>query len=103
MKKKRDWATIAGVAAGTLAYLKYAKVAAEPEEKKPEETPNEYCTREYGNLTWAQYADKLLNLDVEYELAQVDPDKPPFLTTDIYNARRYRLIYCRNQQKRPGF
>ena len=90
MKKKRNWATIAGVAAGTLAYLKYAKVAAEPEEKKPEETPKEYCTREYGNLTWLQYQAKLLNLDIEYERGLMDKA--------VYDAKRYRLLYCRNQQ-----
>jgi len=95
MKKKRDWATIAGVAAGTLAYLKFAKVAAEPEDKKPDETPKEYCIREYGNLTDAQYAIKLLDLDILYELAQEDPDNPPFLDTVIYNARRDELRYCR--------
>jgi len=102
MKKKRDWATIAGVAAGTLAYLKFAKAPGEPD-KKPGETDAEACIRDYGNLTWAQYADKLRDLDAEYELAQVDPDKPPFLDRAIYDSRRFRLIYCRNQQKRPGF
>jgi len=90
MKKKRDWATIAGVAAGTLAYLKFAKVAAEPEEKKPEETPKEYCIREYGNLTWQQYQLKLFNLDVTFAEGRLDKA--------IYDARRYRLVYCRNQQ-----
>jgi len=90
MKKKRNWATIAGVAAGTLAYLKFVKVAAEPEEKKPEETPKEYCIREYGNLTWQQYQLKLFNLDVSFEEGRLDKA--------IYEARRYRLLYCRNQQ-----
>jgi len=90
MKKKRNWATIAGVAAGTLAYLKFAKVAAEPEEKKPEETPKEYCIREYGNLTWQQYQLKLFNLDVTFAEGRLDKA--------IYDARRYRLVYCRNQQ-----
>jgi len=102
MKKKRNWATIAAVAAGTLAYFKFAKVAAEPEEKKPEETGKEACIRWYGNLTWAQYAEKLRLLDVQYELAQEDPDNPPFLDRAIYEGRRSRLIYCRNQQKVPG-
>jgi len=90
MKKKRDWATIAGVAAGTLAYFKFAKVAAQPEDKKPEETPKEYCIREYGNLTWQQYQLKLFNLDVSFEEGRLDKA--------IYDARRYRLVYCRNQQ-----
>jgi hypothetical protein len=90
MKKKRNWATIVGVAAGTLAYLKFAKVAAEPEEKKPEETPKEYCIREYGNLTWQQYQLKLFNLDVTFAEGRLDKA--------IYDARRYRLVYCRNQQ-----
>jgi len=90
MKKKRNWATIAGVAAGTLAYFKFAKVAAQPEEKKPEETPKEYCIREYGNLTWQQYQLKLFNLDVAFEEGRLDKA--------IYDARRYRLVYCRNQQ-----
>jgi hypothetical protein len=88
MKKKRNWATIVGVAAGTLAYLKFAKV--EPEEKKPEETPKEYCIREYGNLTWQQYQLKLFNLDVTFAEGRLDKA--------IYDARRYRLVYCRNQQ-----
>jgi len=90
MKKKRDWATIAGVAAGTLAYFKFAKVAAQPEDKKPEETPKEYCIREYGNLTWQQYQLKLFNLDVTFAEGRMDKA--------IYDARRYRLVYCRNQQ-----
>lgn len=90
MKKKRDWATIAGVAVGTLAYFKFAKVAAQPEDKKPEETPKEYCIREYGNLTWQQYQLKLFNLDVTFAEGRMDKA--------IYDARRYRLLYCRNQQ-----
>jgi hypothetical protein len=95
MKKKRDWATIAGVAAGTLAYLKFAKVAAEPEEKKPEETPKEACVRWYGNLTWQQYQDKILNLDIDFEEGRIDKA--------VYDAKHFRLVYCRNQQKVPGF
>jgi len=90
MKKKRDWATIAGVAAGTLAYFKFAKVAAQPEDKKPTETPKEYCIREYGDLTWQQYQLKLFNLDVTFAEGRMDKA--------IYDARRYRLVYCRNQQ-----
>jgi len=90
MKKKRNWATIAGVAAGTLAYLKFAKVAAEPEDKKPEETGEAACVRWYGNLTWTQYQLKLFNLDVLYAEGRMDKD--------IYESRRYRLLYCRNQQ-----
>jgi len=95
MKKKRDWATIAGVAAGTLAYFKFAKVAAEPEEKKPDETPKEACSRWYGNLTWNQYQTKLLDLDTLFEEGRMD--------VAIYDSRRFRLLYCRNQQKVPGF
>jgi len=89
MKKKRNWATIAGVVAGTLAYLKFAPkvLTAEPEEKGTEETPKEYCIREYGNLTDTQYGLKLLNLDVLYEQGNMDDA--------IYNARRNRLRYCR--------
>jgi len=88
MKKKRDWATIAGVAVGTLAYFKFApKMTAEPEEKPPEDTPKAYCLREYGNLTDSQYAIKLLDLDVLYEKGNMDDA--------IYNARRNRLRYCR--------
>ena len=94
MKKKRNWATIAGVAAGTLAYLKFAKVAAEPEEKKPEETPKEYCIREYGNLTWQQYQEKIQNLEIDFAEGRI--------SEGVYDAKSYRLIYCRNQQRRPG-
>jgi len=90
MKKKRDWKTIAGVVAGTLAYLKFAKVAAEPEDKKPEETPKEACVRWYGNLTWQQYQLKLFHLDVTFAEGGMD--------RAIYDARRSRLLYCRNQQ-----
>jgi len=100
-KKKTSWKTFAGLALAVSAWLNLSGAA--PEEKKPEETPKEYCIREYGNLTWAQYAEKLRLLDVQYELAQVDPDNPPFLDRAIYDARRYGLIYCRNQQKVPGF
>ena len=89
MKKKRDWATIAGVVAGTLAYLKFAPkvLTTEPEEKETEETPKEYCISEYGNLTDSQYAIKLLDLDVLYEQGDMDDA--------IYQARRNRLRYCR--------
>jgi len=90
MKKKRNWATIAGVAAGTLAYLKFAKVAGEPEDKKPEETGQEACIRWYGNLTWTQYQLKLFNLDVAFAEGGID--------RAIYEGRRSRLLYCRNQQ-----
>jgi len=92
MKKKRNWATIAGVAAGTLAYLKFAKVATEPEDKKPEETGKEACIRWYGDLTWIEYQLKLFNLDVLYAEGQMDKA--------IYEARRGRFLYCRNQQSK---
>jgi hypothetical protein len=101
MKKTTSWKTFAGLAlaAGTWLKLSGAKPA-EPEEDKEDETPKdetpkEACIRWYGNLTWHQYQDKLLNLDIEYEKGRMDKA--------IYESRRYRLLYCRNQQKVPGF
>jgi len=95
MKKKRNWASIAGVAAATLAYLKFAKVVAVPEEKKPDETPEEACIRWHGPLRWQQYQDLLLQLDIDFEAGRMD--------RAIYDAKHFRLTYCRNQQKVPGF
>jgi len=99
MKKKTTWKTVVGLAAATVAFLRL--VPAAPDEKKPDETPKEYCIRDYGNLTWYQYQIKLNELDEQYALAQVDPDNPPFLDRAIYDARHYGLTYCRNQQKLP--
>ena len=90
MKKKTSWKTLAGLALAASAWLKLSDAAPEPEKKKPKETPKEYCIREYGNLTWQQYQLKLFNLDVAFEEGRLD--------RAIYDARRWGLVYCRNQQ-----
>ena len=96
MKKTTSWKTFAGLALAAGTWLKLSGAApAEPEDKKEEETPKEACIRWYGNLSWQQYQTKILNLDIEYEEGRMDKA--------IYNARRSRLLYCRNQQKVPGF
>jgi len=96
MKKKTSWKTFAGLAVAAGTWLKLSGAApAEPEEKKKDETPKEACVRWYGNLTWQQYQTKILNLDIEYEEGRMDKA--------IYEGRRSRLLYCRNQQKVPGF
>jgi len=87
-KKKTSWKTFAGLALAVSTWLKLSDAA--PEDKKPEDTPKEYCIREYGNLTWQQYQLKLFNLDVTFQEGRLDKA--------IYDARRYRLLYCRNQQ-----
>jgi hypothetical protein len=86
--KKTSWKTLAGLGLAVATWLKLSDAA--PEEKKPEETPKEYCIQEYGDLTWQQYQLKLFNLDVAFEEGRLD--------RAIYDARRYRLVYCRNQQ-----
>ena len=88
MKKKTTWKTAVGLVAATLAFLKLS--VAVPEDKKKDETPKEACIRWYGNLTWVQYSEKLRLLDVEYEKGRMD--------RAIYEGRRSRLLYCRNQQ-----
>ena len=91
MKKKTSLATLAGLALAVSAWLKLSGAApAEPEEKKKDETPKEACVRWYGDLTWIQYSEKLRLLDVEYEKGRMD--------RAIYEGRRSRLLYCRNQQ-----
>jgi len=85
-----SWKTAAGLIGATWAFLKFSKDAPPPEEKKEDETPKEACIRWYGNLTWIQYSEKLRLLDVEYERGRMD--------RAIYDARRSRLLYCRNQQ-----
>ena len=91
MKKKTTWKTFAGLAVAAGTWLKLSGAApAEPEEKKKDETPKEACIRWYGNLTWIQYSEKLRLLDVEYEKGRMD--------RAIYEGRRSRLLYCRNQQ-----
>jgi len=91
MKKKTSLWTLAGLVAATAAFLKFSGAApVEPEEKKKDETPKEACIRWYGNLTWKQYQLKLFNLDVAFEEGRMD--------RAIYETRRYRLLYCRNQQ-----
>jgi len=91
MKKKTSLWTLAGLAAATAAFLKFSGAApVELEEKKKDETPKEACIRWYGNLTWKQYQLKLFNLDVAFEEGRMD--------RAIYETRRYRLLYCRNQQ-----
>jgi len=91
MKKKTSWKTFAGLALAAGTWLKLSGAApAEPEEKKKDETPKEACIRWYGNLTWIQYSEKLRLLDVAYERGRMD--------RAIYDARRSRLLYCRNQQ-----
>ena len=94
MKKKSSWKTAVGLVAGALAFLKLSVDAPPPEEKKPEETGKEACIRWYGNLTFLEYQTKLFNLDIEYEQGRMDQA--------VYEAKRYRLLYCRNQQKVPG-
>jgi len=94
MKKKTSLWTLAGLAAAAAAFLKFSGDAA-PEDKKQDETPKEACVRWYGSLTWQQYQLKLFNLDVAFEEGRLD--------RAIYDAKRYRLLYCRNQQKVPGF
>jgi len=88
MKKKTSWKTFAGLALAVGTWLRLSGAA--PEEKKPEETPKEYCIREYGTLTWQQYQLKLFNLDVTFAEGRMDKA--------VYEAKRYRLLYCRNQQ-----
>jgi len=88
MKKKTTWKTFAGLAVAAGTWLKLSGAA--PEEKKKDETPKEACIRWYGNLTWVQYSEKLRLLDVEYEKGRMD--------RAIYEGRRSRLLYCRNQQ-----
>jgi hypothetical protein len=96
MKKKTSLWTLAGLAAATAAFLKFSGAApVEPEEKKEDETPKEACIRWYGYLTWQQYQTKLLNLDIDFEEGRI--------SQGVYEAKRYRLLYCRNQQKVPGF
>jgi len=88
MKKKTGVVTLAGLAAATLAFLKFSKDA--PAEKKSDETGKEACIRWYGNLTWVDYQTKLVNLDFEFEKGRMD--------NAVYDAKRGRLLYCRNQQ-----
>jgi len=88
MKKKTTWKTFAGLALAVSAWLKLSEAV--PEDKKEDETPKEACIRWYGNLTWIQYSEKLRLLDVEYEKGRMD--------RAIYEGRRSRLLYCRNQQ-----
>ena len=86
-----SWKTFAGLALAAGTWLKLSGAApVEPEDKKEEETPKEACIRWYGNLTWIQYSEKLRLLDVEYERGRMD--------RAIYEGRRSRLLYCRNQQ-----
>jgi len=87
-KKKTSWKTFAGLAVAISTWLKLSNAA--PEDKKQDETPKEACVRWYGNLTWQQYQLKLFNLDVAFEEGRLD--------RAIYDAKRYRLLYCRNQQ-----
>ena len=95
MKKKTSWKTFAGLALAVGTWLRLSVSDAAPEDKKEEETPKEACVRWYGDLTWIQYSEKLRLLDVEYEKGRMD--------RAIYEGRRSRLLYCRNQQKVPGF
>jgi len=89
MKKKTTWKTAVGLVAATLAFLKLS--VAVPEDKKKDETGKEACVRWYGNLTWVQYQLKLFNLDVAFE-------EGGKIDRAIYEGRRRRLIYCRDQQ-----
>ena len=90
MKKKTSLWTLAGLAAAMAAFLKFSAAPVEPEEKKEGETPKEACIRWYGNLSWIQYSEKLRMLDVEFEQGRMD--------RAVYDAKRSRLLYCRNQQ-----
>ena len=90
MKKKTSWKTFAGLALAVGTWLRLSVSDAAPEDKKEEETGKEACVRWYGNLTWVQYQLKLFNLDVAFAEGGID--------RAIYDARRSRLLYCRNQQ-----
>jgi len=89
-KKKTSWKTFAGLALAVSTWLKFSAGDAAPEDKKEDETPKDACVRWYGNLTWVQYQLKLFNLDVAFAEGRID--------RAIYDGRRYRLLYCRNQQ-----
>ena len=91
MKKKTSWKTFAGLALAVGTWLRLSVSDVEPEEKKKDETPKEACIRWYGNLTWKQYQLKLFNLDVAFE-------EGGKIDRAIYEGRRRRLIYCRDQQ-----
>jgi len=86
-----SWKTIAGLALAAGTWLKLSGAAPEePEDKKKDETGKEACVRWYGTLTWQQYQLKLFNLDVAFEEGRI--------SKGVYDAQRYRLLYCRNQQ-----
>jgi len=99
MKKKRNWAAIASVAAGTLAYLKFSKyIPPDVPPDKPDEPTGtaalRYCVNKYGNLTYTEYQLKLFNLDVAFEEGRI--------TREVYDKDRELLLFCRGIQKVYG-
>ena len=94
MKKKRNWATIAGVVAATFAFLKFSKdippgVPPDAPGEPIGTAAKEYCVKKFGDLTYKQYQLKLFNLDVAFEEGRI--------TREVYETDRALLMFCRGR------
>jgi len=98
-KKKTSWKTFAGLALAASTWLKLAGdfpiTALLPPEDIPPDAPgepigeaaNRYCRNKFGDLTYAQYQGKLLNLDIDFKEGR--------LTKEQYGIAHALLTFCR--------
>ena len=94
MKKKTGVATLAGLALAAAAWHKFSAdlpigVIIPPDDPADPigTAANQFCIDKFGDLTYAQYGGKLLNLDIEFEEGRI--------TKKEYGIQRALLRFCR--------